>query len=96
MVHGQGLSALLLPAHLLPARYFATHELRDLFTVDDRELVESQTQRQLHELHSHERRTDESLEGHLRSLRSISNFAGGRAWVGMTWCRMCKSRVEMG
>ena len=57
-------------------RYFALHELRDLFMVTTEGLAVSQTQTQLHNLHSNQRSHGPSLQRHLEWLRSVDGFAG--------------------
>ncbi len=52
------------------------HELRDLFTVSKNDLASSQTQRQLSELHAHQREATDELKAHLLWLQSIDGFAG--------------------
>ncbi|PAA89571.1 hypothetical protein BOX15_Mlig019690g1, partial [Macrostomum lignano] len=55
-----------------PYRYFTKQELRELFKLDDH--LKSQTQQQLAELHSGQRRTDPELDEHLAYLHSLNVF----------------------
>eukprot|EP01135_Chromosphaera_perkinsii_P012322 Nk52_evm14s2635 gene=Nk52_evmTU14s2635 len=55
-----------------PYRYFKKEELRNLFDLDDVEC--SETQKQLSQLHSHRRVTDEQLNEHIVFLESLNIF----------------------
>ena len=57
-------------------RYFALHELRDLFMVTAEGLAITQTQTQLHKLHAKQRSHGPSLQRHLEWLCSVDGFAG--------------------
>ena len=50
-------------------RYFTKMELRDLFMLDNTKV--STTQRQIEELHSHQRKTDTSLDAHIAFLLNL-------------------------
>ena len=55
----------------LCCRYFTKMELRDLFMLDNPRV--STTQRQIEELHAHERKTDCSLDAHIAFLLTLGN-----------------------
>ncbi|XP_064468001.1 DNA excision repair protein ERCC-6-like [Ornithodoros turicata] len=55
-----------------PTRYFTRQELRELFTLEDP--TYSNTQVQLEDMHTHNRRTDEGLESHIKFLQRNNIF----------------------
>ncbi|KAI2664801.1 DNA excision repair protein ERCC-6-like [Labeo rohita] len=55
-----------------PFRYFSKQELRELFKLEDTR--SSTTQQQLQAMHSHNRRSDTSLDHHIARLHSMEMF----------------------
>lgn len=75
-------------AHAHAATFSLSHEprlasplqdLRDLFRLEPSECEASQTQRELHDRHAHQRRESPDLTRHLAFLRTLDCYAGG--WV---------------
>lgn len=54
-----------------------SQDLRDLFRMEPEELLESTTQKQLHELHAAERNVTSELAEHLQLLQTLPCYAGG-------------------
>lgn len=52
-------------------RYFTRMELRDLFVLDDTRV--STTQQQISQLHSHQRKSDTSLDAHIAFLHTLGS-----------------------
>ena len=57
---------------LIFCRYFTKMDLRDLFMLDNPRV--STTQRQIEELHAHQRKTDTSLDAHIAFLMTLGRL----------------------
>lgn len=55
---------------------FSLKDLRDLFRLEASELDSSVTQKQLHDLHAHQRQSSSLLTSHLKDLEQLPGFIG--------------------